>query len=71
MPTRRQDLPKELSSFRSTSSRFDRRVDPSRSLGSTWHPEKDRENWNRGGFTISTTQIRRPSYLPNAYEKTS
>ena len=69
IPTRREDVDRELSSFRSTAARFDRRVDPSRGLGSTWHPEKDRKYWNRGGFTISTTQMTRPSYLPSSYSE--
>lgn len=53
-----------LSSFRSTSSRFGEKHDPSKWLGGTWSPEKDTRRWGEKGTQFSKAEIRRPQYLP-------
>ena len=61
---RRSQSLKPLSSFSSTSTRFGEKQDPTKWLGGTWSPEKDKKKWAEKGNTFSKAEVRRPQYLP-------
>mmetsp|Transcript_34633 Transcript_34633/g.58193 ORF Transcript_34633/g.58193 Transcript_34633/m.58193 type:complete len:280 (+) Transcript_34633:221-1060(+) len=58
-----------LSSFSSRVERFSAKRDPTKNLGSTYTQEWDKRSWAGHGCKISKSKISRPSYLPDAYEK--
>ncbi|KAK3236177.1 hypothetical protein CYMTET_53665 [Cymbomonas tetramitiformis] len=61
---------RSMSSFASSVPRFNSQRDPTKYLGSTYTPERDRKAWGKKHFKISSTKIQRPAYLPNVYQKT-
>jgi len=65
MELRRDQTERELSSFKSGSTRLNKKGDPTKNLGSTWNQDHDTKEWSIKSFKISNTKLSRPAYLPH------